>query len=149
MMLLVVVTSCGQQQKDRGIKEMIGTTAREETAFVGVNYSVANGIVTLGGFCATEEERVKVESKVKQTAGVKAVNNQIVIAPVVLDGGHLLKREVDSVLMKYPSVYASVQDSIIYLQGNVGPKQMQKIMTALESLGAKAITNQLLTSNTQ
>jgi osmotically-inducible protein OsmY len=146
---LFLITACSQQQKDKGIKQMIATAAKEEVAFTGVNYSVEKGLVTLSGICPTEQEKAKVESKVKQTAGVKEVMNLITIAPVVLDGSHLLKRSVDSVLMKYPAIEASVEDSVIYLQGQVKNKDAEKIMSGLQSLGAKAITNQLQMSSVQ
>ena len=144
---ILTISSCSQQTKDKGIKQIIGTEAQQEVAFAGVNYSIENGVVTLTGTCATEQEKAKVESTVKQTAGVKSVQNLITVAPVVLNGGHLLKKAVDSVLMKYPTVNANVQDSIIYLQGQVEHKKQQKIITALQGLGAKGIANQLQTSS--
>ncbi|HEX8314704.1 MAG TPA: BON domain-containing protein [Flavisolibacter sp.] len=146
-MLVLVMAGCSQQTKDKGIKQIIATTAKKEIAFAGVNYSVAGGVVTLSGNCATEKERSKIESTVKQTAGVKEVINLITISPVTLTGEHLLKQAVDSVLMKYPTVNAVVEDSIIYLQGQVKDKDAEKIMTGLQGLGAKGVTNQLMTAN--
>jgi hypothetical protein len=141
------ILSCNQQTKDKGIKEMIASAAKEEIAFAAVNYSVANGVVTLSGHCATDEERSKVETTVKQTAGVKQTINQIMISPVTLDGEHLLKQSVDSVVMKYPTVNAVVQDSIIYLQGQGPSKDIKKIRTDLASLGAKGIRDELMIAN--
>ena len=142
--LLTGIISCNQQVKDKGIKQIIAVTAKEEIAFVDVNYAVANGVVTLTGRCATEKERSKVESSVKQTAGVKEVVNKIEVAPIVLNGDHLLKQAADSVLMAYPTAEATVQDSIIYLRGQVKNKDADKITQALTTLGAKNIINQLL-----
>lgn len=142
--LILGMAGCSQQTKDKGIKQIIGTTAKEEIAFANINYSVADGVVTLSGNCATEKERSKIERTVKETAGVKDVINSIVVSPVVLTGEHLLKQAVDSVLMKYPTVNAVVQDSIIYLQGQVRNKDAEKIVTGLQALGAKGLTNQLL-----
>ena len=142
-----LITGCTQQTKDKGIKQIIGSTAKEEIAFAGVSYSVKGGNVTISGICATEKEKTKVESEVKQTAGVKSVSNLITIAPVVLNGGHLLKKAVDSILMDYPAVQASVQDSVVYLQGQLKNGEVEKIMTALQALHPKVITNQLQISS--
>lgn len=47
--VMIGIASCGQKVKDKGVKLMIGSAARQEVAFAGVNYRVANGVVTLSG----------------------------------------------------------------------------------------------------
>src|SRR5215203_4325313 len=104
--VVMLMTACSSSVKDKGIKQMITTMAKEDIAFAAVSYAVDKGVVTLNGTCATPKESADVESRVKQTSGVRQVINQIAIAPVTLNGEHLLKKAVDSVLMDYPSILA-------------------------------------------
>lgn len=69
--------ACSQGQKDKDIEKMIGSQAKQTLAFAGVTFTVSNGIVTLQGACPTEEQRTGAEKKVRQTAGVKGVINEI------------------------------------------------------------------------
>jgi osmotically-inducible protein OsmY len=105
---------------------------------------VKEGVVTLTGNAPTEEDKQKVETKVKKLPGVKEVVNQLTVAPVVLDGDHALKQSVDSVLKKYPTVTASVQDSVITLEGSANSKNAQKLFNAMQHLKAKGMINQLV-----
>src|SRR5688500_16139939 len=90
--ICTLLWSCSQQTKDKDIKQMLVTKAKEEIAFAAVNYSIDKGVVALTGTCATDKERQQVEQEVKQTPGVKQVVNNILVAPVILDGEHLLKQ---------------------------------------------------------
>lgn len=143
---LVMTLGCGQQEKDKDIKKTITVKAKDEPAFVAVNYMVRNGVVTLSGNVPSEVEKTKVEEKVKDMAGVKEVVNNLVVEPVVLDTDHLLKKSVDSVLQKYPTVQALVQDSMIVIEGSIGSKKAQKLFNALQRLQSKGVTNQLVIS---
>jgi hypothetical protein len=145
--LLILLVSCSQSEKDKGIKEMIATNAKKEVAFAGVNFTVSNGVVTLTGNCPSEKDKSKVEETVQNTNGVKQIINQIVVAPVVLTNDHPLQQSVDSVLMKYPTVTGNVKDSVILIQGNIGSKKAQKLIKALQSLKAKGLTNEMVINN--
>lgn len=126
---------------------MISVTAKEEPAFAGVNYTVENGEVTLRGNVPSEMERDKIANKVKEMAGVNDVVNDIIIAPIVLNTDYVLKKSVDSVLKKYPTVLATVQDSVIMVEGTIGSRKAQKLFNALQSLKAKGVTSQLVINN--
>lgn len=142
---LLLLMACNQHEKDKGIRQMINAQAREKIAFAGVEYSVQNGVVILRGTCSTEQERSEVESEVKQTSGVKEVQNQIIIAPVILTGEHLIKKAVDSVLADYPAVQASIRDSVVYLNGETDKQTSEKLLQALTTMKVKTI-NQLSVS---
>lgn len=145
-LLLVLLLGCSQAEKDKGIKQMIGTAAKEDVAFAGVSYTVEQGVVTLTGSCPSEKQKGEVEKAVKQLAGVKKVVNEVVVAPVVLTADHPLQQSVDSVLMKYPSISARVKDSVIYVRGKADQKEAGKLMPVLQKLGAKAVQNELITT---
>lgn len=83
---LCFFAACSQEQKDKDIEKMIASQAKQTLSFAGVTFTVSNGTVTLQGACPTEEQRTEVEKKVRQTAGVKGVVNEITIAPVTLTG---------------------------------------------------------------
>jgi osmotically-inducible protein OsmY len=139
---LLFLFACSQSKKDRDIKVTISATAREEVAFAGVNYIVKEGVVTLSGNCPTQGEKDKVLAKVRGTAGVKATHDLINVAPVLLNADFFLKQAVDSVLKKYARVQASVQDSVVSLQGEVEKEQLPEILKALDGLGAKGVYQQ-------
>ncbi len=145
--VLLLFTRCSQPERDKGIKQTIATTAKQELSFAGVNYIVKDGIVTLSGNAPSEKDKTKVESKVKNMAGVKEVVNQIMVAPVVLTGDFPLKQSVDSVLMKYPTVQATVKDSVIAVQGTIEGKKAQELFQALQQLRANGVTNGLVVNN--
>jgi BON domain len=141
--LCVIAASCSPKQKDKDIKAMLATTAKTDVTFAGVNYIVSNGVVTLSGACPAKKYKDQVVSTVKETSGVKRVVDHINIAPVQLTGDFALKQSVDSVLMKYPTVEATVQDSTVILQGQTEDKELPKLEQALSSLQVKGIENQL------
>ena len=142
--LLFLLFSCSQSTKDQGIKEMIATKAKQEISFAGVNFLVEGGVVTLTGNAPTEKDKSEIEEKIKGVAGVKNVVNQLVVAPVVLDGNFSLKQSVDDILKKYPTVQAQVKDSIIALQGTIDSKKAQKLFKSIGQLKAKGVTNELV-----
>jgi hypothetical protein len=55
--LLLLLLGCSQKEKDKGIKGIISSTAKQEIAFAGVNYIVKNGVVTLSGNALTDKDR--------------------------------------------------------------------------------------------
>ncbi len=134
---------CSQRYKDTHTKADIATKAKTELDFVGVNYTVVGGVVTLIGKCPTQKARVAVEKKVSEIVGVKQVVNQIAIAPVVINADYPLQQAVDSVCMKYAQALGHVQDSIVTVKGEVEHKELTKLMTALDSLHARKVENQL------
>ena len=141
--LVIFLTGCSQQKKDREIKADITAKAKSEIAFAGVNYTVSNGIVDVTGVCPSAKERDKVESAVRRIAGVKEVKNSIAIGPVVLDADFSLKQSVDSLLMNYNLAGASVENSNVILTGSVPEKDLQKILNGLKKLPVAGVVNQL------
>ncbi len=135
---------CSQKTIDKETKADITTKAETDINFVGVKYTVADGIVTLSGNCSTEKAKSSVEGTVKEIAGVKNVVNTITIAPVTITADQPLKKSVDSVLKKYARVQADVTDSIVVVKGEVEQKEMQKLLEGLNSLQAKKVENQLV-----
>jgi len=137
--LIFVLLGCSQKKTDTAVKADLLTKAKSEKDFAGVRFIVENGVVTISGECPSEKSKSTVESTVKGVYGVKNVINTITIAPVVIGTDHLLKQGVDSVLKKYATVQAIVQDSIITLEGKLDNKEAQQLTTAIQSLKPRAV----------
>jgi hypothetical protein len=124
---------------DNDIKADIATKASSEIGFAGVDYTVSEGVVNLNGYCPTIKEKTKVEETVKDIAGVKKVINNIELGPVLLNSDRTLKMAADSAIKNYAMARVTVSDSIITVKGNVSQKDVQKILTSLDSLHPKGI----------
>src|SRR4051812_1231496 len=142
-MLIVAFCSCSQQYKDEEIKKDLTSKVKNEKDFIGVRFVVSDGIVRLSGECPTVQARSKVESKVRSMYAVKAVLNNIAVAPVVIGTDQQLKQGVDSVLKTYPGVEAITRDSIVYLDGKVPDDQVIKLKNDLNTLKPKMVDARL------
>jgi hyperosmotically inducible periplasmic protein len=142
--LIFVLSSCSQENKDTTVKADLSTKAKTEKDFLGVRFVVENGLVTLNGNCPTDKARSHVESTVKAVYGVRGVINNITIAPVTLGTDELLKQGVDSVLQRYAGVQAIVRDSVVELEGSVDSKQSQKLLASIEKLRPERVENKLM-----
>jgi osmotically-inducible protein OsmY len=136
-------SGCGQQKQDRNIKADIATKARTDLNFAGVSYMVADGIVSLTGKCPTQKAKDEVEKTVRDISIVKDIVSTIEIAPVILGADQALKESVDSVLMHYARVQAVVMDSTVLVRGVVEQKDLQELMSGLQSLQPRKLDNQL------
>jgi osmotically-inducible protein OsmY len=139
----VVLTSCSEN-KDEMIKADLTTKAKSDKDFLGVRFTVENGIVTLSGQTPTEKARGAVCRKVKRLYGVKGVVNNLNIGAVVVGTDELLRQSVDSVLSNYAGVQAVVKDSIVELEGKLGSKESEKLLAAIEKLGPERVENKLI-----
>src|SRR5947209_14049420 len=126
-LVLIVLAGCSKQTIDKETKADLISKAKDQPTFAGVTFSVNGGIVSLSGTCATKKDRSEVEASVRDLAGVKEVIDNIVIAPVVIGTDRQLKQSVDSAMKEYPSVMASVRDSVVVLSGQGKDKDISKI----------------------
>jgi osmotically-inducible protein OsmY len=143
-LLLLLLSGCSQQGKDKEIKADLTAKAKEDKNFAGVRFMVNNGIVTLSGECPTAQAKDKVESTVKRVYAVKEVTNNIAIAPVIIGTDQQLKQGVDSILSKYPGVEAIVIDSMVRLQGQAESKDQEKLLSAVKTLQPRNLESQIL-----
>lgn len=144
LITLLGFTSCSQQDRDKEIKADITVKAKSDVNFVGVNYTVTNGIVTLTGTSPTAKTKAAVEQTVKSINIIKGINNQLQIGPVVLDNDFTLKLAVDSVLAGYPAAQATVDDQVVVLTGKTSKQEAGKLLPAIDKLHPAKIDNQLI-----
>jgi hypothetical protein len=141
--VLLLVSSCTQEYQDKGTKADLTTKAKSELDFVGVHFTVTNGVITLTGNCPTPKAKAEVEKTAAAIAGVKQVVNQITIAPVVISSDRPLQQKVDSLLMAYPQAQGKVLDSVVTLQGQALERDVEKLQSGLKQLKIKGVDNQL------
>jgi hypothetical protein len=143
-LLVVIHLGCSQAAKDKGIKADIASKAREEYAFAGVNYTVKDGTVYLGGNCPSLKDKDKVNVIVKKLAGVKNVEDSIQIVPVVLDQNYWLRRAIDSVIEDYPQVTAQMREDTVVLIGSLSKDQLPKMMEKIKAIPVSGILNNVV-----
>jgi len=141
--LVATQFGCNQKKRDKEIKADIMTKTKTDLNFAGVSYTVEGGVVTLTGNCPTGKSRSEAEKTIKTINVIKGLNNQIVVAPVLLNADLGLKQQVDSVLAAYPAVQGIVSNRIVTLTGRMLRQESGKLMPAINQLGAARIDNQL------
>ncbi|MBS7564684.1 BON domain-containing protein [Mucilaginibacter sp. Bleaf8] len=143
-LLIIILQSCSQPQRDKEIKADIATKTKSDLNFAGVNYTVNDGMVTLTGKCASEKSKAEAEQTIKGINIIKGISNQIIIAPVTIGTDLPLKQAVDSVLKSYPAVQADVAQNIVTLTGKIKKQEAAKLMPAINGLRPASINNQMM-----
>lgn len=143
----VCLTACKSGPKDSTIQSDFQDKAKTNPQLVGINASVAEGVLTLTGQCPDEACRSNAEQAARDVKGVKSVVNNISVqpatAPVVIADDGTLKNSVDATVKKYKDVTADVQNGEVTLRGTIKRDDLQKLMMDLNALNPKKITNQL------
>ncbi|MVN92801.1 BON domain-containing protein [Mucilaginibacter aquatilis] len=126
---------------DSNIKADIAVKAQTEVAFMGVNYAVKDKVVTLTGVCPSYKSKQIVLQTVKSIHVIKGVNESIAIGPVTLTNDLPMKQSVDSVLSRYPQVWASVINGKVSLKGAATKEDLNKLLPALAMLKPAGLEN--------
>jgi osmotically-inducible protein OsmY len=140
----VLAGGCNKD-RDQSLKADLTAKAGVEQDFLGVHFTVQNGIVTLAGECPTQKAKDAVVKKVKNTYQVDSVIDQLTIAPVTIGTDFLLKKSVDSVMQFYAAAAAVTKDSTVQLMGEVPQAKQQELVNAINGLKPKAVENHLVT----
>ncbi|WP_270090410.1 BON domain-containing protein [Sphingobacterium sp. SYP-B4668] len=139
--LTMSMVACKSKVSDADLK------AKVETAVSGnpdVLVDVKDGVVTLSGTVATEQEKISLETAAKAAEkGVKSVVNNIVVeAPVSVlptPADDALVKNVTDALKDFPSVTAQVQDGIIHVTGTLEQTRIMTLKQALDNLNPKKV----------
>ncbi len=136
--LLLALPACKSKVDDTAVKANVENVL---TASPGVTSEVKDGVVTLSGTVASEEEKAAAESAVAalQTdtkSGVKSVvNNITVVAPVVnVSPDATLQEGVATVVKDFPGVQATVANGVITVTGSLEQARVQTLKQALDAL---------------
>lgn len=142
--LSLQMQSCKGKNKDTEIQSAIQAKTQSDAAFAGVNYAVAEGVVTLTGQTADETNKSNVENSVKGIDGVKSVVNNITVAPVTITQDNPLQAGAERIAAKYGNVQAETSDGVITLRGQIQRDSLQQLMIEMNELKPKSIENQLV-----
>lgn len=142
--LSMQMQSCKGKNKDADIQSALQSKTQTDPAFAGVNYAVADGVVTLSGQTADENSKSNVESSVKEIDGVKNVVNNITVAPVTVTQDDPLRAATERIVAKYKNVQAEVNDGVITLRGELERDSLQQLRMELDELKPKKVENQLV-----
>lgn len=143
LLLVAAATACSN---DKDLKADLHSTVRNNINFAAVQYTVKDKEVTLTGTCPSEKTLQKIEQTVKGINLVKAVHNNIQIAPVTLTDLLPVQQSVDSVLAYYPMVTAVVTDTAIILRGQATGEDADKLVDKITKLHFGKVESQLLTN---
>lgn len=153
MLLVLLLTSsmiaCKSKVSDADLKAKVETvTAASPNVVVGV----ADGVVTLTGTVASEEEKVSLADAAKKadTKNIKSVVNELIVetAPIETnsDDADLITKVIDAT-KDYPNVKVDVKDGIITVTGSVEQSRVQPLKMALDALNPKKVDMSALTVN--
>ena len=142
-LVILVMSSCGQEDRDRQLKADITIKAKNDVNFAGLQFFVDKGIVTIKGSCPTEKSLATVRQTLETIHIIDSVSYQISVAPVQLGPLFSYKQSVDSVLAKYPMVSSQVSDSSLIVSGVVKEKEADKLKDAIDKINPGIAVYQL------
>ena len=121
---------------------------------VGVSSKVADGTVTLTGDCKDQQGITALETQLKEVHGVKKIINNVKVADpeiTVADPGTLIIANSDTltagvrkIMKDYPSIQATVSDSIVSLTGEVKKAEGEKLINQIKALKPKSVDSKKL-----
>jgi len=138
------------QQDDKKIQTEVDKVVKENSSTFA---SVKDGVVTLTGTVATEQEKTAIENQVRSVKGVKSVTNNIAIqAPVptetvtpTVNPDETIKSEINSKLSSggYKDVKIEVSNGEVTLNGTVKRADLTKVMQIANEANPKKVNNNL------
>ncbi|MGJ1430144.1 BON domain-containing protein [Sphingobacterium spiritivorum] len=139
-LLTMSMISCKSKISDADLKTKV------ETAVSGnpdVLVDVKDGVVTLSGTVATEQEKISLETAAKSAEkGVKSVVNNIIVeaAPVLpTPVDDTLVKNVADVMKDFPALSANVKDGVIQVTGTIEQARIKTLKQALDNLNPKKV----------
>jgi len=129
--LVLMLSACSP---DKDVKSAIRIKAKDNLNFAGLTYAVQNSVVTVKGRCATKESKSKAIAEIKDIHPVDSVIDQIEIKPFSIDSSLALKQEIDSIIVKYPSVMAEVTHGKVRLSGKTARKKLPELYASVQKV---------------
>lgn len=149
LLLTGSIVACKSKVSDADLQAKVETvTAGSPNVVVGV----AEGVVTLTGTVATEEEKNSLGEAAKNADAnnVKSVVNELIIdqAPIQTnsDDADLITKVIDAT-KDYPTVNVDVKDGVITVTGSIEQTRVQPLKMALDALNPKKVDMSALSIN--
>ncbi len=137
----MLAISCNNKPDDKEIQDAVIKQLQVNKNYTGVNSTVKDGTVTLGGTCEGDNCATDIANNIKGIDGVQTVENNI-----TKDNSTdlTLRTSVQSIITKYPGVQADVAAGVVVLRGNIDRENLQSLMSDLGALHPDKIDNQLV-----
>lgn len=139
--LAIATVSCKSKVSDADLRAKVENSISNNS---GVTVDVKDGVVTLSGTVATEDERMAIENSVKaaDSKGVKSVVNNIVVHAPQIDinsNDADLKAKVVDATKDFPSISATVNEGVITVTGTIEQARVQVLKQSLDALSPKKV----------
>ncbi|SEG67390.1 BON domain-containing protein [Sphingobacterium lactis] len=140
--LMTGTIACKSKISDADLKAKVETAI---TANPNVTVDVKDGVVTLNGTVASDDEKLQIENAVKaaDSKGVKSVVNNIVVntaPPVEINTNDAdLTAKVSEFTKDFPSVKTAVVDGVITVTGELEQARVQALKMGLDALNPKKV----------
>ncbi|MGJ1204833.1 BON domain-containing protein [Sphingobacterium lactis] len=140
--LMTGTIACKSKISDADLKAKVETAI---TANPNVTVDVKDGVVTLNGTAASDDEKLQIENAVKaaDSKGVKSVVNNIVVntaPPVEINTNDAdLTAKVSEFTKDFPSVKTAVVDGVITVTGELEQARVQALKMGLDALNPKKV----------
>ncbi len=140
--LMTGTIACKSKISDADLKAKVETAI---TANPNVTVDVKDGVVTLNGTAASDDEKLQIENAVKaaDNKGVKSVVNNIVVntaPPVEINTNDAdLTAKVSEFTKDFPSVKTAVVDGVITVTGELEQARVQALKMGLDALNPKKV----------
>jgi hypothetical protein len=144
LIVLILLALAGCQTSDEEIKADIAGKAQQDLNFIGLSYTVKNGVVDFYGYCPSVKAFEKIQQTITNIHVIKSVQYHVGIAPVLLNSLTTIKLQVDSVLGGYPLVNAYIDSTGATLKGEVKLAAKSTLIKALRKLPLKSIKDSLI-----
>lgn len=139
--LLSGTVACKSKISDADLKTKVETAIQSNP---NVQVDVKEGVVTLNGTAASEEEKIKMEdaAKAADAKGVKSVVNNIVVnVPQIEVNTNTddLTAKVNEFTKDFPTVKTSVAEGVITVTGELEQARVQALKMGLDALNPKKV----------
>ncbi|MGV6946370.1 BON domain-containing protein [Sphingobacterium kyonggiense] len=139
--LLSGTVACKSKISDADLKAKVETAIQSNP---NVQVDVKEGVVTLNGTAASEEEKIKMEdaAKAADAKGVKSVVNNIVVnVPQIEVNTNTddLTAKVIEFTKDFPTVKTTVSEGVITVTGELEQARVQALKMGLDALNPKKV----------
>ncbi len=142
--LLTGTIACKSKISDADLKAKVETAIQSNP---NVQVEVKDGVVTLNGTAASDDEKAQIESAAKgaDAKGVKSVVNNIVVNSIpagtieVNSNDADLQAKVAEFTKDFPSVKTAVVNGVITVTGELEQARVQALKMGLDALNPKKV----------
>lgn len=145
--LIFCLPECKGKIKDADIKTSVDAVITDNADYRGTTAVVNGAVVTLTGEVKDASVQSALQKDVAAVKGVKSVQNNTTVAPVVeapvITPDDSLTTALKDALKDHPGVAGTVNDGVVTLTGAIKKADLPKLIQKINALKPKKIDNQL------